>query len=78
VERIHKGREESESLLTYRDDLRESDSEEVRRFITSTGVFSQQGIEVAVEFVVERMEKGIRSGYYSLFAEEAEMLDRCS
>lgn len=67
-------REESESLRTYRDDLRESDCEEVRRIITSTGFFSQQEVEVAVELVVERLEKGIRSGYYFLFAEEAETL----
>ena len=43
--------------------------ERVRGIVISSGFFSQAEIEVAVELVKERLNKGIESGYNFLFAE---------
>jgi ribosomal protein S18 acetylase RimI-like enzyme len=44
--------------------------ERVRRIVVSSGFFSEAEIEIAVELVEERLNKGIESGYYFLFAEQ--------
>jgi len=42
----------------------------VREIVVSSGFFSKAEIEVAVELVQVRLNKGIESGYHFLFAEE--------
>jgi len=42
----------------------------VREIVVSSGFFSEAEIEVAVELVQERLNKGVESGYYFLFAEQ--------
>jgi len=56
--------------IYYRDDITPADVGNVRRIVESSGFFSDEEIEIAVELVQERLAKGIKSGYYFLFAEE--------
>ncbi len=56
--------------ITWREDLRPSDMERVREIVVSSGFFSEDEIEVAVELVQERLHKGVESGYHFLFAEQ--------
>jgi GNAT superfamily N-acetyltransferase len=55
--------------LSYRIDVRQADRERVREIVSSSGFFSQEEIEIAVELVDERLLKGEISGYFFLFAE---------
>jgi GNAT superfamily N-acetyltransferase len=57
--------------VSYRDCPLESDADDVCAIVGSSGFFSPQEIEVAVELVKERESKGLISGYYFLFAETA-------
>jgi GNAT superfamily N-acetyltransferase len=55
--------------LQYRDQVLPSDRDAVREIIASSGFFSEEEVEVAVELVDVRLAQGLRSGYYFLFAE---------
>ena len=55
---------------TWRGEPRPSDMKHVREIVVSSGFFSKAEIEVAVELVQVRLNKGIESGYHFLFAEE--------
>ena len=57
--------------ITYRDTVESADRDNVREIIESSGFFFPEEVETAVELVEERLTKGIRSGYYFLFAEQA-------
>lgn len=46
-----------------------SDSQAVREITLSTGFFTPEEIEVAVELVEERLTKGVSSGYHFIFLE---------
>jgi len=48
--------------------------ERVRELVVSSGFFSEAEIEVAVELVQERLNKGVESGYFFLFAERDQKL----
>lgn len=56
--------------VTYRDSPLPSDSDAIRTIVSSSGFFSPQEIEVAVELVREREIKGLSSGYFFIFAEK--------
>lgn len=56
--------------LRLRSEVRHSDVDVVRRITESTGFFADCEVAVAVELVEERLNKGLASGYYFLFAEE--------
>ena len=56
--------------ISWREEPRLSDMERVREIVVSSGFFSEAEIEVAVELVQERLNKGVESGYYFLFAEQ--------
>jgi ribosomal protein S18 acetylase RimI-like enzyme len=60
--------------IHYRDSPLPSDEEDVCSLVGSSGFFSPQEIEVAVELVRERESKGISSGYHFLFAEKENKL----
>lgn len=55
--------------LTFRTDVLAEDRDNVRRLVDSTGVFSPVEIDVAVELVDERLESGLASEYFFVFAE---------
>lgn len=55
--------------ILYREEVLPSDIATVRKLTSATGFFSPDEIAVAVELVEERLAKGLRSGYYFLFAE---------
>lgn len=55
--------------LEFREEVSPSDCEAVSRIVASSGFFSAEEVDVAVELVTERLEKGIRSGYHFLVAE---------
>lgn len=55
--------------IKLRRQLSSSDRHAVRELIESTGFFRSDEVEVAIELVDTRLEKGLASGYYFLFAE---------
>ncbi|MDD3642012.1 MAG: GNAT family N-acetyltransferase [Candidatus Krumholzibacteria bacterium] len=55
--------------LTWREMVRPEDAGAVRRIVSSTGFFSPEEIEIAVELVEERLARGDGSGYHFIFAE---------
>ena len=55
--------------LEFRYDVRPDDRETVRRLVQSTGVFSPVEVDVAVELVDDRLERGCQSDYHFVFAE---------
>lgn len=56
--------------IMYRKYVVEHDQQTVRRIVESSGFFSAEEVDVAVELVQERLAKGSSSGYYFLFAEQ--------
>jgi ribosomal protein S18 acetylase RimI-like enzyme len=56
--------------LIFRENVLPDDSSTVRAIVASSGFFYDHEIEVAVELVDERLQKGLRSGYHFLFAEQ--------
>lgn len=55
--------------INFRTAVKESDKKLVREIVTSTGFFHPEEIEIAVELVEERLEKGEASGYEFIFLE---------
>jgi ribosomal protein S18 acetylase RimI-like enzyme len=53
-----------------RNNVRQDDPAHVEEIVRSTGFFRDDEVEVAVELVMERLEKGPDSGYEFIFAEE--------
>ena len=58
-------------MISFRESVKPSDLECVRRITASTGKFHDFEIDVAVELVSERLAKGADSGYEFLFAERS-------
>jgi GNAT superfamily N-acetyltransferase len=56
--------------ITFRYEACPEDREAVRRLVDSTGVFSPVEIDVAVELVDDRLQRGRQSEYHFVFAEE--------
>jgi len=57
-------------MITYRENVLQSDQQSVRDLLDSTGFFYAAEIDVAVELVQERLTKGTASDYYFLFVEQ--------
>jgi ribosomal protein S18 acetylase RimI-like enzyme len=57
--------------FSLREEVQPSDRDAVRRLVEATGFFRPDEVEVAVELVDTRLEKGEPSGYEFLFAEES-------
>lgn len=55
--------------IEYRQTVEPADAGRVRRMVGSSGFFNAEEIEMAVELVDERLEKGDNSGYFFIFAE---------
>jgi ribosomal protein S18 acetylase RimI-like enzyme len=58
--------------LVFRKDVVPGDVVIVREIVESSGFFHPYEIEVAVELVEERLQKGIDTGYHFLFAQQGE------
>ncbi|MCX6556534.1 MAG: GNAT family N-acetyltransferase [Candidatus Aminicenantes bacterium] len=56
--------------LLYREKVLPGDAAAVRAIVASSGYFHGHEIDVAVELVDERLQKGLKSGYYFVFAEQ--------
>jgi len=63
---------ETGASLHFREEVRQGDREWVREVVGSSGFFTDRETEVAVELVDEALQRGEKSGYYFLFAEETE------
>lgn len=61
--------------MTFRSELRLSDSAAVRRLVCDTKVFSAVEVGWAVELVDETLKRGPATGYHFLFADGTETLD---
>jgi len=55
--------------IRYRQDVTPADQQNVHDIVESTGFFSPDELNIAVELVTERLQKGLESGYHFLFAE---------
>ncbi|HSA05051.1 MAG TPA: hypothetical protein P5145_05625, partial [Tenuifilaceae bacterium] len=55
--------------ITLRTEPKIEDIESVREIVTSTGFFYDYEIPVAVELIQERIERGIASEYFFVFAD---------
>jgi GNAT superfamily N-acetyltransferase len=55
---------------TIRSEVCSSDRDSIRRLVSATGFFRDDEIDVAVELVDTRLEKGDESGYYFVLAEQ--------
>ncbi len=56
--------------LSYRDTPAPSDVAIVREIVSSSGFFSSAEVDIAEELVLERLSKGVSSGYFFVFAED--------
>ncbi|MFZ1289352.1 MAG: GNAT family N-acetyltransferase [Melioribacteraceae bacterium] len=54
---------------SIRESVKNEDIENIRGIVASTGFFSDEEVDIAVELVEERFNKGIESGYHFLFLE---------
>ena len=55
--------------LVFRTSVNDTDIENVREIVSSTGFFSDEEVIIAAELVEERLTKGESSGYFFLFIE---------
>jgi len=60
--------------VVFREEVRPADREAVGRLVRATGFFSEEEAAIAVELVDEHRARGEASGYFFLFAEEADRL----
>ncbi len=58
--------------IHMREEVRSSDLRSVREITESTGFFYPDEVDTAVELVEERLERGIKSGYHFLFADQGD------
>jgi ribosomal protein S18 acetylase RimI-like enzyme len=57
--------------LSFREGVLPGDAATVKEIVVSTGFFHPHEVEVAVELVNERLQRGLKSGYLFVFAEQA-------
>ena len=57
------------SPFTFRYDVVPEDRDRVRQIVESTGFFYAPEVEIAVELVEERLNRGAESGYHFVFAD---------
>jgi GNAT superfamily N-acetyltransferase len=55
--------------IIWREEPRATDPEAIREIVVSSDFFYREEIDVAIELVQERLNKGLSSGYHFLFAE---------
>lgn len=57
--------------IHYREEVSRADIRNARKILESSGFFSEEEVEIAVQCVQERLDKGTQSGYDFLFVERA-------
>ncbi|RPI03084.1 MAG: GNAT family N-acetyltransferase [Calditrichaeota bacterium] len=57
------------NTTTLRTKVEPRDAESIKEIVASTDFFNQEEIEIAVELVLERLQKGEASGYFFVFAD---------
>jgi len=60
--------------LTYRKDIRVSDRDTIRRIVSSSGFFSREEIDLAMELVDDRLSRGSKSDYCYILADNGRHL----
>jgi ribosomal protein S18 acetylase RimI-like enzyme len=60
--------------LIYREELRSSDRDDIRRIVSSSGFFSEEEIELALELVDDRLARGEESDYHYIVAGDGKKL----
>ncbi len=55
--------------LSFRTEPVSEDVDSIRKIVESTGFFYQHEVDVAVELIEERLNKGAASGYHFVFAD---------
>jgi GNAT superfamily N-acetyltransferase len=55
--------------IILREDVKNEDVGAIRNIVTSSGYFHDEEIGTAVELIEERLAKGLKSGYYFIFAD---------
>lgn len=55
----------------FRTEVKPADVDNVRRIVESSGFFSEEETEIAIELIQERLTKGASSGYHFVFLENA-------
>jgi ribosomal protein S18 acetylase RimI-like enzyme len=58
--------------ITFRDTPRPADSAAIRGIVASTGFFHDYEVDVAVELIDERLNRGLISEYHFIFADDAD------
>ncbi len=56
--------------IQWRDDTLPSDITDIREIVMSSGFFSDDEVDIAIELVEERLQKGNASGYFFLSLEK--------
>ena len=60
--------------ITWREEPVSTDMEDIFKIVSSTGFFSDNELDIAVELIEERLLKGTKCGYYFLFLESDKRL----
>jgi D-alanine-D-alanine ligase len=55
--------------IKFRATVTQQDRQNVREIVTSSGFFNEDEINIAVELVETRLQKGMESGYHFVFAD---------
>jgi ribosomal protein S18 acetylase RimI-like enzyme len=58
------------NAIVYREEVRQEDREAVGRLVHTTGFFSKEEYDIALELIDDRLARGKACGYFFLFAEE--------
>ncbi|HOW56980.1 MAG TPA: GNAT family N-acetyltransferase [Smithellaceae bacterium] len=56
--------------IAYRQQIKPSDASEIGKIVRSSGFFSQEEIDLAIELADDKLQHGAASSYQFLFAEE--------
>jgi D-alanine-D-alanine ligase len=62
------------NTIIYRQEVRQEDREAVGRLVHTTGFFSKEECDIAMELIDDRLARGKACGYSFLFAEEGGLL----
>jgi ribosomal protein S18 acetylase RimI-like enzyme len=60
--------------FTFRDQVWDDDPAAIRRIVADTGFFNEAELDIAMELVAERLQKGRSSGYEFCFAQAGSTL----
>jgi acetoin utilization deacetylase AcuC-like enzyme/ribosomal protein S18 acetylase RimI-like enzyme len=70
----HRAKSVAPAKLQWRRTLRAGDPTRIRALVEQTGKFSRDEVDIAEELPIERLEKGVASGYHFILAEQGSQL----